>query len=69
VKVTLELPDRVWGRLASMADTRNVKVADLIADAVTGILPPPPTHLEQLEHELRQARRNGWRAPRREKSE
>lgn len=38
MKVTVEIPARVWGRLASVADSRGVKVAALIGDAVEGLL-------------------------------
>lgn len=70
VTVPLVLPRKVWGRLASFADNRGVKVADLIADAIEGIIPPPPTvtQLQILERELQAARRNGFRYPRREAS-
>lgn len=39
MKVQIELPDRVWGRLVDLADERRTKVPDLIADAVAGLIP------------------------------
>lgn len=67
MKVSLELPDRVWGRLTSLAETQGMTVADLIGDAVAGLLPAPVkvSPLDLLQHELRLARADGWRAPRR----
>lgn len=38
MKVPLEMPDEVWGRLATLADTREVKIADLIAEAVKTLI-------------------------------
>lgn len=74
--VQLTLPDHVWGRLASMADTSGLKVADLIGDAVEDVLEPtakerraynrrvvPVDRLAVLDAELSAARRSGWRAP------
>ncbi|MDQ0894448.1 hypothetical protein [Agromyces ramosus] len=43
MNVTVTLPDRVWARLASIADEKGVKVADLIADGVHRIVEPPKT--------------------------
>lgn len=42
MKVALTLPDHVWGALAVKADALDVKVADLIADAVKGLLVVTP---------------------------
>lgn len=43
MKIVLEVPDRVWGKLADLADKREVKVADLLVEAITGMLPGAPT--------------------------
>lgn len=74
--VQLTLPDKVWGRLASMADTQGLKVADLLGDAVEDLLEPtakerreynrkviPLDRLALLNAEVSAARRSGWRAP------
>lgn len=74
--VQLTLPDHVWGRLASMADTNGLSVADLVGDAVENLLEPtarerreykrvvvPTDSLALLDFELSAARRAGWRAP------
>jgi len=76
--VPVTLPDRVWGRLASVAETNGVKVGDLIAAAILRELETPaqrPRHvpevlaasndpLADVMHEIREARDAGWRAPR-----
>lgn len=41
MRVQLNLSDRVWARLAVIADERGVKVAEMLADAVDGILAAP----------------------------
>ena len=63
--VTVQLPDWIWGPLASMADRRHVQVGDIIADAILDKVGPKPSPLEQLQDELRAARKSGYRAPRR----
>lgn len=40
MQVKLTIPDHVWGKLATHADANQVKVADLITDAITGIIAP-----------------------------
>lgn len=56
--VPLTLPEKVWGRLASVAAQRNVDVADLIAEGVRSVLQtqktaptpepaPPPVIVER----------------------
>lgn len=42
MKVTLNLPEQLWGRLASVADNRDAKVAALLEEAITAILNPEP---------------------------
>ena len=42
MKVQIDLPDRVWGRLALEADRREVKLADMVADAIKGLTRPEP---------------------------
>lgn len=68
--VPLELPLDVWGRLASLADRRGIRIADLVADAVTALVPAPkpqrgdgytgaPGHrLEVLQAEMSAVRRD-----------
>lgn len=34
MRVQIDLPDRVWGALALVADERGVKVSELVADAI-----------------------------------
>lgn len=78
--IPVTLPELVWGRLASIADRRGVKVADLVGDAVVAVvsspahdvrahlvpvvLPPVEGRLAELKAELDAARLSGWRAPR-----
>ncbi len=56
VKLTLDL--HVWGRLASIADTKHTTVAALIADAIDSLLmktptdPPPPPIPESSTAEI-----------------
>lgn len=78
--VPVVLPDYVWGRLASIAEFRGVKVADVIADALwetlrhprrdvqERALGPSGDNLRMLSAELNAARAAGWRAPRRERT-
>lgn len=35
VKVTFDIPDQVWARLATVADDRGVKVRDILAGLIT----------------------------------
>lgn len=49
---TVELPEWVWGRLATIADHRGVHVADLIADGIYHVLGKDPARLAQLQTEL-----------------
>jgi hypothetical protein len=54
MRVTLTLPDHVWGKLASKADTEQVKVADIIADAIKAELtrhavPPRPAVATRID--------------------
>jgi hypothetical protein len=78
--VPVALPEWVWGRLASIAENRDVKIADVIAEQV-GILldgeatrtaqprvwaeSDPDGRLKELMDEVAAARTSGWRAPRR----
>lgn len=68
--VTVILPVNVWGRLASIADSQGVKVADVIALAVAKEIRDVKVvdQLQVLQDALDQARANGWRAPRRGKT-
>lgn len=34
MRVTFEVPDKVWGRLAMVADTRGVKIADILVGLI-----------------------------------
>ncbi len=42
-RVVFEVPEPVWGRLASRADDLGVKVADLLSGAVTNLVPGDET--------------------------
>lgn len=33
MKLTAEIPDRLWGQLANIADARQIKLADVVLDA------------------------------------
>jgi hypothetical protein len=49
--VKVEFPEKVWGRLASIADNRGVSIAELIVDSASGLLAlPRPEQLCPLEH-------------------
>jgi hypothetical protein len=39
----VDFPDAVWGRLASIADNRGVKIADLIVEAAENVLDAKPS--------------------------
>lgn len=54
--VPVTLPDWVWGRAATIAEHRGVKVGDLIADGLMGVLDADTHRLEQLETALKAAR-------------
>lgn len=34
MRISLEMPDAVFGKLANLADSKGVKVADIVGDAV-----------------------------------
>lgn len=70
--VPVTLPEEVWGRLASLADRRGVRVADLIAEAIEGMVPTaklighrdgetgaPGRRLDVLAAEVTAAHRSG----------
>lgn len=42
VKISLTLPRQVWGRMATIAEQKRCRVADLVADAVEVIVDPTP---------------------------
>jgi hypothetical protein len=78
VTVKFTLPTEVWGRLASIADNRGVRVADLLSEAVGRVAerdrversrecvssaPVVGGKLAELLVELRLARAAGYRAP------
>lgn len=77
-RVEVILPEMVWGRLATIADKRGVKVADLIGDAIFDVIggdpqvrPPldgstgaPGRRLDVLDAAVKGARLGGYRAPR-----
>ena len=62
--IAVEVPDWVWGRLASIADTEKRTVGDLVADQILLLLGENPqlSQLEILQRELVLARRAGYRA-------
>ena len=79
--VTVTLPERVWGHLASIADIQGVRVSDVLAHAIAAELKRSPrapfdadyvstfdSPLDELQYELREAARSGWRVPRRGKA-
>lgn len=37
----VEFPEKVWGRLASIADNRDMSIAEVIVEAAQGILSQP----------------------------
>ncbi len=41
--VSITMPDRVWGRLASRADDMGVRVAELLTMAIQNLAPEPET--------------------------
>lgn len=42
MKLTVEMPDRVWGLLVAAAAERQKKVADLVGDAIAEMVSIPP---------------------------
>lgn len=40
MRVPLEIPDTVWGRLADIADGRGVKVTQVVNEALTAVASP-----------------------------
>jgi hypothetical protein len=47
----VNFPDKVWGRLASIADNRGVSIAEVLVEAAQGILGQPrPEPKCDLEH-------------------
>lgn len=68
--ISVTLPAHVWGRLASIADSQGVRVADVVALAVAREIRDERvlTRLQVLQDGLDRARRNGWQAPRRGKT-
>ena len=48
MKVTVNLPDPVWGRLASAAENRGITVAEVIAKAIAEETRPRLACTEQL---------------------
>lgn len=80
--VRLTLPEKVWGRLASIADNRGSKVAELLVEAAlrstesdrverarvqVASAPVVGGKLAELSAELKAARAAGYRAPMRGK--
>jgi hypothetical protein len=64
LKVPVDLPDFVWGRLLTIAEHRNVMVADLVEAALLDVMASDTDRLGELDSELREfkaarkARRN-----------
>ena len=50
------LPEWVWGRLATIAEHREVSVGALVADGVMAVLGVDDGRLGELEMELRKMR-------------
>lgn len=85
VIVPVKLPRWVWGRLATIAANRGVKVADLLVEAIQGLMESQPQgairrprvwaesdpdgRLKELMDEVAAARTSGWRAPRRNRKD
>lgn len=67
--ISVTLPAHVWGRLASIADSQGVRVADVVALAVAREIRDVRVvdQLSVLQDALDRARADGWRAPRRGK--
>jgi predicted DNA-binding ribbon-helix-helix protein len=53
VTVPVKLPDFVWGRLATIAEHRQVSIADLIADGIWHTLDSDPNRLAELQMALK----------------
>jgi len=53
-KVPVLLPAWMWGRLATIAEHRNVRVADLIEEGIAHVLDSDPDRLAELNAELKQ---------------
>lgn len=49
----VKFPDSVWGRLASIAERREVKIADLIVEAAHQVLGTTPAPVEQVVEQVR----------------
>ncbi|GAB3616038.1 hypothetical protein GCM10027416_05950 [Okibacterium endophyticum] len=47
MKTTIEMPDRVWGRLATIAENRGLKVADVIAESITATVDHQATKIRR----------------------
>lgn len=66
MKVTFEVPDALWFRLASIADDRGCKVGDLFAEQVRVLVwatdHPNVEPVDALNAELTQRRRERYRA-------
>lgn len=65
--IPVTLPEKVWGRLASLAEGQGTTVGALLADQIASLL-PAETPLGTLRDELTAARAAGFRVPRRELS-
>lgn len=50
MKITFELPDRVWGRLVSVAEDRGTTAAALVSASVTELVKDRRTTVEALVH-------------------
>lgn len=57
VTVPVRIPEWVWGRLATIAEHRQVRIADLIADGVWMVLDRDPNRLAELEMELKKRKK------------
>ena len=60
--VPVSLPIWMWGRLATIADHRELRVADLIAEGIAHVLDSDPDRLAELAAELKQIK-SSRRAP------
>lgn len=63
--VPVVMPEKVWGRLASVAEGRGTTIAALLADQVVALLPAESAPIDVLRSELGAARKAGFRIPRR----
>lgn len=63
--ITLTMPDSTWGRLATLADRKGLRIEDFVAGVVEGLVQDLRPPLQVLRDEVSEARKKGFRVPRR----